>query len=78
MVEGEVPRSPLGAVTETPKENSAMITRISKTYDSNEEIRLETIRRQLGIMHRIDYGCVTVMSSEDELVDDYNLNEYCD
>ena len=47
-------------------------------YNRNEEIRLETIRLQLGIREPIDYGCVTVMTSDGELVDDYDLCAYLD
>ena len=47
-------------------------------YDQNEAIRLETIRLQLGIRKPVDYGCVTVMTSDGEFVDDYDLCAYLD
>ena len=47
-------------------------------YDLNEELRCETLARQLGFARPDDCGCVTVMSSDGELVDDYDLCAYCD
>lgn len=47
-------------------------------YDRNEELRRETISRQLGFAQHVDYGCVTVMTSDGELVDDYDLCAYFD
>ena len=47
-------------------------------YNRNEEVRFETIMLQLGIRKHVDYGCVTVMADDDELVDDYDLCAYFD
>ena len=47
-------------------------------YNRNEEIRIETMRLQLGIREPVDYGCLTVMPSDGELVDDYDLCAYFD
>ena len=47
-------------------------------YDRNEEIRLETIRLQLGIRKPVYADCVTVRTSSGELVDDYDLCAYLD
>ena len=46
--------------------------------NTNEEVRLETIRFQLGIREPVDYGCVAVMTSDGEFVDDYDLCAYLD
>ena len=47
-------------------------------YDRNEEIRLETIRLQLGIRNPAFAGCMTVRTSGGESVDDYDLCAYFD
>ena len=47
-------------------------------YDQNEAIRHETMRLQLGIRKPYNCGCVTIRTSDGELVDDYDLCEYCD
>ena len=47
-------------------------------YNRNEEIRLDTIMLQLGKRKPVDYGCVTVVTDDGELVDDYDLCAYLD
>ena len=47
-------------------------------YNRNEEIRIETIRLQLGIRKPVYADCVTVMTDDGELVDDYDLCAYFD
>ena len=47
-------------------------------YNRNEAIRLETIMLQLGIRKSANYGCVTVMADDGELVNDYDLCAYLD
>ena len=47
-------------------------------YDRNEELRRETISRQLGFTRPDVCGCVTVRASDGELVDDYDLCAYFD
>ena len=47
-------------------------------YDRNEELRQETLARQLGFARLGNRGCVTVMTCDGELVDDYDLCVYCD
>lgn len=46
-------------------------------YDQDEELRRETLSRQLGLARSKDCGCVTAMSREGELVDDYDLCAHC-
>ena len=45
---------------------------------TNEEIRLETMRLQLGIRKPVYADCVTVMTDDGEFVDDYDLCAYLD
>ena len=47
-------------------------------HDRNEELRRETLARQLGFARPGNCGCVTVMTRDGELVDDYDLCAYCD
>ena len=47
-------------------------------YDRNEEIWFETISLQLGIRRPVYADCVTVMTDDGELVDDYDLCAYFD
>ena len=47
-------------------------------YNRNEEIRIETMRLQLGIRKPFYADCVTVMTDDGEFVDDYDLCAYLD
>lgn len=47
-------------------------------YNRNEEIRIETMRLQLGIRKPVYVDCVTVMTDDGEFVDDYDLCAYLD